>query len=662
MWKDDLTRQAGNARWVWRVLLCLALSTSAQVGEFYKGFKLPDYYKSGHLKSQITGAEARPQPNGLWLVEKMRIENYLEDGRTNLVATAPQCFVDIKNHVAFSPRRLLVVTADGQLNIQGEGFFYQQTNFDLTISNQVATTIQRELIRSTNSPAKPLVSFPQPNAPPTNDLIRIFSDHFVLESPSNLAIYSGRAHVDDAQMALGCQTLTIQRSTEGTIESIVADQNVAMTNKLDQSRAMGDHGIYSLEPGRERVVLTGEQARWQGGESEGQASKFTFDRGANTLLAEQKPSIRLPRAALSAPDWLPGAATATANAPEFTNQFVNVSAEEILIHLPTTNQLARRMSAQNNVLIVSPADKSQGSGDHALYDEGAGTLELSGHALWQSDQRIVKGETLIFDRTNKLLVARQNAWLRMPLSSFGGQTAPSSNPNKPAPPPETLEVFSDGFVYRPAAIIFQDHVRANYFQGAAQGGWLTSGFLNIGFKSNRIETLVATTQVTLEQPATGTNGARRTDRKLKCENLTIQFSTNGLMQSILAETNVVAQQTETRAGRALPAETELTAARATVFFFAHTNEVREIRAEGSVTIKQDTKSARGAKAVYTASNNVVELSGHPTADTPMGRITEAEVLFWNRAHNTLKATGKKVVGMGEVPGKGPNRSGFVFPK
>ena len=633
------------------------------MGGVYKGFKLPYYDRTtGKLKGQITGAEAQPQKNGLeLLVQKARIEDYLEDGSTNLTATTRECFVDPKNRVAFSAGRLEVETSHGQLTIQGLGFFYQQTNFDLTISNQVETVIKRELLRTTNTSRTLIPALAKTNAPlGTNQFIKIFSDHFLLQSSSNLAYYSSQVRVDDPQMELGCDSLVIHRSTNGSVETIVADENVAMTNKLDPSVAVGQRAVYSLEPDKELVVLTGQPARWRDKEQEAEAGTFTFDRRANTVRAEQKPSMKLPRSAFHQPDWLVGSPATPTNAPALTNQFVEFTAEEMVIHLATTNQLSRRISARTNVLIVSLADQSRATSDQALYDESNGTLELTGKAVWQSDQRLVKGEMLIFDRTNKFIRAQRNTYLKMPLSSLGGRTTPLL-PKAPAPP-EVIEVFSDDFLYQPTKLTFHEKIRANYLQGELRRGSLTCGFLALGFTSNRIETLVARQNVAAEQPAVGTNDARRTDKRLNCESMTIHFYTNGLVQNLLAETNVFAQQTETRSGRPLPIHTELTADSTSISFFAHTNQVREIVALKNVSIVQDTKKARGNKAVYTASNNVVELNGNPTAETPMGRITEAEVLIWDRTRNTLRGRGERVIGEGEMPGKGTNRTGLLFPK
>src|SRR5256885_730349 len=185
----------------------------------------------------IVGGEAQTEANGIERITKgVRIENYLQNGATNLTATAPDCFVDPKSRTAYSASHLQVLTARGQLAIQGQGFFYQQTNFNLIISNQIETTVHRELIRSTNALASPLLFRTRTNAPAgSNGLIKIFSESFSLESSSNLALYTGSVRVDDPQMEMACEILTLRRSTNGPIERIEAERNVAITNKQDQS-------------------------------------------------------------------------------------------------------------------------------------------------------------------------------------------------------------------------------------------------------------------------------------------------------------------------------------------------------------------------------------------------------------------------------------------
>ena len=631
------------------LVVCCALPVHGQAGDLFKGFKLiePASGKSrtNLFKSQIIGAEALPLTNGLVLVRKgVKIQSLLDDGTTNLVATAPDCIVDYKRSAAYSASRLEVQTANGQLRVEGQGFFYLQTNANLTISNEVQTTVDRNLIRSTNNaPGLPFIA--NTNGPPgRHQQLKIFSDHFLLESASNLVIYSGHVRVDDPQMDLICEALTIRRAPNGSLENVLAEQNVFLTNKLDRSWA------------------SGERAHWQDvdGQRQSKAGTFIFDRRANTLMAEHQPSIRLPHSTLNQPDWLLNAQAPALPRSGPTNGYVEITAEQMTIQLPGTNQPSRRLTADNQVLIVSPADHSSARSDQAVYDEGAATLQLAGHAVWESDQRLVKGERLVMDRTNQVFSVQGNAYLKMPLSSIG-RSPVSAGLTKPTTM-EMVEVFSDHFVYEPSALRFYEQVRANYLEDQALRGWLTCAYLGLGLVSNRLENVSAERNVTAEQLPFGTNQARQIDKKLNCESLNIRFYTNGLLETVLAQTNVFARQTETPRGRTFSIKTELRAERAWFSFSQTTNQLREFVAETNVSILQEARSAHGARAVYTASNDLVKLSGNPTAETPLGRITEAEVLIWDHAHNSLKAKGPKVMGQGQGPARGTNSINRLFRK
>jgi len=125
-------------------------------GSRVKDFKFPDFFepvpgqpRTNRLRTLITGAEAEPHLSGIVYVKEMRIERYQEDGRTNLIATAPTCVVDANQRVVSSTGRLEVVTANGQLFLEGNrGFYCQLTNFNLIVSNQVRTVIRQDLLKS----------------------------------------------------------------------------------------------------------------------------------------------------------------------------------------------------------------------------------------------------------------------------------------------------------------------------------------------------------------------------------------------------------------------------------------------------------------------------------------------------------------------------------
>src|SRR5260370_12129928 len=132
-----------------------------------------------------------------------------------------------------------------------------QTNSSLIISNHVRSAIQRGLLTTpsgsngptakavSNSPTTPFGAHTGTNAvPATNQFVNIFSDHFWYDGQSNLIVYTGSVRVDDPEMDLACETLAIQRATNGAIESIVVSRHVTMVNKATDSRVTAHHAGY----------------------------------------------------------------------------------------------------------------------------------------------------------------------------------------------------------------------------------------------------------------------------------------------------------------------------------------------------------------------------------------------------------------------------------
>lgn len=120
-----------------------------------RDFRMPEFYETTaagenpRLKTLLTGAEAQPLDarGRLIAVTGMRVENYLPDGRTNLVARAPACVVDALDRTVCSTGWLEVTMAQGQLFIEGQGFFLQVTNLHFILSNRVRTVIRPELVQ-----------------------------------------------------------------------------------------------------------------------------------------------------------------------------------------------------------------------------------------------------------------------------------------------------------------------------------------------------------------------------------------------------------------------------------------------------------------------------------------------------------------------------------
>ncbi len=130
----------------------------ASTGFVVRNFVFPEHYdvpaasqgRTNALKALVTGREAVPQGRDLYLVKSMRMEHFYRNGRTNLIATSPECIVDLTRREVSSPQRVEAEGNGGNLFIEGEGFSCQLTNFHLIISNKVRAVIRREPPRPEN--------------------------------------------------------------------------------------------------------------------------------------------------------------------------------------------------------------------------------------------------------------------------------------------------------------------------------------------------------------------------------------------------------------------------------------------------------------------------------------------------------------------------------
>lgn len=108
--------------------------------------------RTNRLKSILMGKEGQYLSNEIFLINEMQLEHYQPDGRTSLVAQAPQCLFDSDSRVAWSTGRLDLTGLEGAVLVHGRaGFQVRMTNSTMSISNRVRTIIRQDLLR----PAKP---------------------------------------------------------------------------------------------------------------------------------------------------------------------------------------------------------------------------------------------------------------------------------------------------------------------------------------------------------------------------------------------------------------------------------------------------------------------------------------------------------------------------
>jgi lipopolysaccharide transport protein LptA len=617
----------------WRALACLGVVLSVfpaslsaqQPSGTVTAFRIVESYDppdQNSKRSMTVGEKADQLDRNRYRIKGARFETYRKNGETNQIARAPECFFDKANQIVYSAGPLQAQTGDGSLFIEGEGFLMLQTNSSLIISNHVRSAIQRGLLTTqtgSNGPAKaasPPLAVPGAaragtNAvPATNQFVNILSDHFWYDGQSNLIVYTGNVRVDDPEMDLACETLAIQRATNGAIESIVASRNVTMVNKATGSRVTGDQAVYSLDQGQQLVTITGHP-RWQDGSQEGTADVFIFNRTKNNLRANGQAYLKIPRGSVGRFGLLPSAT----NAPVATNKFVEAFADHFIFQLPPTNGPVQSVLGEKDVVLLDPENQGRATGGRMTYTEAGGTMELTDNPVWRSGGRVVMGDVLSLDRTNAIFSSRGNAYVKFPVSALAGPPAPDSGKtnNAGANTNRFVEVLSDEAVYEKSWLKFHDHVRANLLEKDVVLGRLNSDRLQVDYTSNQVHGLVAEGHVIARQlPVPNSRGDTR-ERELRCETLTVTMRTNGLVENIVAEQNVAGEQVQIRKDKPKPVRSTLVSEVMTADFFARSNEVERVVAERNVAITRDETFASGSKAVYTATNAWLQLTGRPMA-------------------------------------------------
>ncbi|MEO5803207.1 MAG: LptA/OstA family protein [Verrucomicrobiota bacterium] len=599
--------------------------------------------KTLKLKAIFTGQNAKQVTGSQVLVSEFAMKTF-RNGDTNqveLIVEAPECLVDRNNSVASSPGRLKAYTASTNFLIEGEGFFCQQTNALLIISNKVETTIRKDLLKS-----RSVEKTPQPTpglSDSTNQFLKIYADHFEFLYESNLVIYTGNVLVTDPQIGLTCDLLTIFLTTNKTIQKITAANHVVIVNKKDGSIATGDEATYVLNGDEESIELTGHPT-WRDGQRDGKADRFVFDRKNNIFRAEKNAVFKLPREKIGQPGLLNSNASST-NAQ--TGKPVEISADLFTFKLAETNGPVQEIIAEKNVVILSESDQSRATGDKAIYNEETGLVQLTGNPVWKNNQNEIKADILAIGKTNQFFSAKTNVSMKLPATLFK-RTLAAGAANTATVTNEFIQIFCNEFSYATNTAEFSENVRATLLDENGSQTTLRCDFAKVSFgPGNQVETVFADKNVVLEEipgPALRTNVLKKT---LACELLTVNRSAKtGLLESIHAETKVVGEQIERAAlGEVVK---RISADVVDAKFSPTTNQIETVVAERNVLIEkiEPNKSgqASGEKAVYrmSAGQEVVELTGHPSARTETMLFSDALVMLWNLKSGKISAMPYKV--------------------
>jgi lipopolysaccharide export system protein LptA len=617
---------AGCALWLARTWAQTPAPPAAKPG----GNVEKPYYKRTPngmvLAANFTGSNLAYLPDGAWQVKGFKMTG-VRDGQISNVtftALAPECRMDDKRKIVSDPGPIQIFTPDTNLFVQGIGFFLAESNQVLLLSNQVETRVARFLLRSS-----PLFR-PATNASPdAGQIVKILSDLGQFDFRSNQADYSDHVRLIDPQYQLDSPLLSIQLTSNQTVETIFARQDVTLTLP-GKGVATGATAHYFATNENPLLELAGDaatDAHWQNGEQEATAAKFTYDPNRHVLTGGDPVRIRWPNP------------PASASAPRtFLELFADVSA----LQMTPDGAEVEGMTAAGNVILANQADQSRALAGNAAYDRPHDLFTLTGDPVWWNDLMEVRGDTLSMASSNKVYHAQGNARLKLRVSGAAGGPAGSTN--------QWLYVSADDLVSQPVnsgtnLVTFRGNVQARLLDGDQLQDTLTANTLLVYLSSesqglsNQVVLVVARGDVHA-QTAPDAAGVTKT---ISCGVLTAHRSAaTGLWQSVVAEEDAVLASFG--AGSAAVSNV-LTAAMVTAHFSSLTNQLEDAVAEGGVVFIQTAPGksvqAIGDRAVYTAGpEEQVELTGHPWARTDQFVILDADRLKYGMKSGAEEAFGR----------------------
>jgi lipopolysaccharide transport protein LptA len=528
--------------------------------------------------------------------------------QVQFTALAPECHIDSPGHRAWDAGHLELFTPTTNVWMQGEGFYFIETNHFLYLSNKVETRVLRSLLKTTMAGAG------ASNAPGAAERrLKIFSSQGQFDYESNIAVYLGAVHVIDVQLDMTSDRLTVHFTTNGAVQTILAEGSVVMTT-TNKGQATAARVFYYVTNGNEMTELTG-QAAWTNGDERAIAEEFIYDSTHRFLTAEGHVRVWWPNPA-------PGAQDRRREAPPRVGPggFRELFADWATLQMPPTNGPLQAMHASGNVIIVNQADHSRATGEQADYTRTNDWLELTGDPVWWNDDMEIRGRVLTAELTNKIYRARGDANFKRKVNTN-----------------QWLKVACVDLDFQTNHAVFHDDVKARLFEEERLCDTLTSDLLEVELFSNQVKSAVARGHV---QGETAPDKLGRI-KTIGCDTLTLHRSTaSGLTKDVVAEDHVVLQEFGT--DPAAPHD-KLTAAKATAFFSAVTNQVERVVAVRNVVFDQiktnQNVHATGQEAVYTAANDETRLTGEPVARTERYLITGASSLIWQSKSNRFSAFG-----------------------
>jgi lipopolysaccharide export system protein LptA len=488
-----------------------------------KNFKVsPESYPAPHqqqMKSLLRGTEAEPQSNNRILVREATLETFRENGERELLIQAPECLYDPAQHSASSAGRLRVQTAEGKFSIEGQGFWWQQTNSSLSISNNVHTVIHPELLSG---------QAVQTNAQGEAGL-ELYSERFDYKGISGLGEYGGHVRVNGTNLDLTAGRLLflvpMNRGLSPTgVREITAEQEVTADfaevqpdGRRTSVHATGERAVYSVAS---NIVHVSGQPAWKSEQREGRGDELVIDRTNRIFQASGHAWLKLPSQSLGGSALFPHLEVSSTNSAAATNQFIEVYADNyelrtnwavfqkdvkvnklvggqprgtlrcstMTVAFSGTNQIQTLLAEERVSLELEDKQFTAGK---AWFTGTNGNLELTQNPAWRAGSRTGSGTTIEVNVQQNEMMVKDNALMRWPagelaLSRAVGPVRTNSASPKPPVAAQFAEITSNQYRVTPTNAIFLGKVRVEHPQMQFDCEKITTEFPSSGGKVERL--------------------------------------------------------------------------------------------------------------------------------------------------------------------------------
>lgn len=103
------------------------------------------YFEPPHdrqVKVRLSGAEMVPLQGSRFAVKQLSVEQFNIAGKLQAVVEAPECVYAPLDGEANSADHLRLKLLEGRITVEGDGFFWRQSDNSLDISNNVFTLVK----------------------------------------------------------------------------------------------------------------------------------------------------------------------------------------------------------------------------------------------------------------------------------------------------------------------------------------------------------------------------------------------------------------------------------------------------------------------------------------------------------------------------------------